>query len=257
MASPSNSVTPLQALLVIGAAVGLGWCFLRKPEPAATIAPVVPPVAAAPPAPVAQKAAEPAEVLPADDAARDVAAVLKAVHPLACKAAGANNDWAKCHDETKGFQNVLRCAQAARAKAKAAASRFPADTARSTCGKAISSASRGVAETTAKMFDDLVAWLEKHRTELSGPMANATIGDACETVSCDDQPSEFAEGYEAASYARVMAVNCTKPLFQCGNAGDNVCWINKVAARLGVACDGAENKTDSPLSVRATGTTIR
>ena len=43
----------------------------------------------------------------------------------------------------------------------------------------------------------------------------------------------------------------------CGTAADNVCWINKVADRLGLACDPTENKTDSPLSVRSTGMRIR
>jgi hypothetical protein len=258
----TNQVGPIGAALVVGGAVVIGWWMLRKPEAAVASEPSPPtlsadaPVVPAAPAPSPTKTEAP-EVLHPEAAATDVAAVLRAVHPLACAAAGSNNDWAKCHDETKGFDNALRCAQTARAKAKAASAKLPADGARSTCGKTISSASRGVVTTTVKMFDDLVAWLEKHRAQLAGPMANATLQDACESMTCDDEPSDILPAYEAASYARVMDVSCTKTLFQCGPAVDNVCWINKVADRLGVACDATENKTDSPLFVRGTGGRVR
>ena len=88
-------------------------------------------------------------------------------------------------------------------------------------------------------------------------MVNGTLQDACETIECD-KPSVNAPGYEPASYARMMAVNCTRTLFQCGIAADNVCWINKVADRLGVCVRPIPKiKTDSPLSVRGTGTRIR
>lgn len=244
----------LVAVLVFGCSRPSVESHAEAGAPAATTPPTPPPVVAkaSPAAP-----SEGPEVLQPDEAAKDVASVLRATYPLSCKAAGANNDWATCHDETKGFDNVLRCAQGARAKAKALASRIPADTARSTCGKTIGAASRGVVTSTAKMLDDLVAWLEKHRAQLVGPMATAALSDACDTVNCEDMPSEFAPAYEGASYRHVMEVECTKTLFQCGTARDNVCFINKVADRLGLSCDPTENKTDSPLSVRTTGTAIR
>ena len=255
----SGAAGPVGILLVLGAGALFVWCELRPSTrdnaPAPPTIAASPPVVTPPAAPV--DAGEAAEVLPPDEAAKDVAIVLKGTYPLSCKAAGATSDWATCHDETKGFDNVLRCAKAAQTKARSVVARVPSDTPRSTCGKAIATASRGVVMTAAKMLDDVVAWLEKHRAQLMGPMANAALSDACDAVNCDDMPNEFTAPYEGASYARVMGVNCTKTLFQCGTAADNVCWINKVADRLGLACDPTENKTDSPLSVRSTGMRIR
>lgn len=258
--APASSAAagPVGIVFVVGSGIFLAWCALRTPTrptiTGATTTQAPDPAAAAAPA---TANGEGPETLAPDDAAKDVATVLRANYPLSCKSVGAGNDWAKCHDVTKGFENVLRCAQAARAKAKAAASKPPGETARSTCGKTIASASRGVVVATAKMFDDLVPWLEKHRAQLAGPMANGSLQDACESITCDDEPSESLPAYADASYRHVMDVECTKSLFRCGPATDNVCWINKVADRLGLACDATENKTDSPLFVRATGTTIR
>lgn len=216
----------------------------KEKATAAAVAPAAPP-------PVLR------ESLPPDDAARDTAGAIRSAHPLACAAAAADNDWATCHDEMKGFDNVLRCAQGARTKARSALARFPALSPRSECGKVVATASREMVAASTKMLADLVAWLEKNRARLTAPLANQAMSDACIDVKCDDKPSQFDGLHDHASYAHVSQIECTKSMFQCGRAANNECLIFKVADRLGVACDATENKLDDPLTVRSTGTPIR
>lgn len=193
------------------------------------------------------------ETLPPEEAAADTARAIKSLHPAACKAASNNSAWAGCHDETKGYDRVLACARRGLAKARAARAQLPkARSSVSVCGKAVEGAAREVVDGSAELLEKVVAWLEANRSKLAGPLATAPLSEACDTVDCSELPSEFT--IEKASYARVSSIECTMPLFRCGGGWENVvCRFNEVASRLGVACDPAENKTSSPLLVRATG----
>lgn len=210
------------------------------------------PVVAAP----AKKEVAP-ETLEPEPAARDTAAAIRAFYPLGCRSGKASADWGACHDETKGFNNVLRCAHAARALTRSAAAGLPATTPQSACGREVASANRTVVMASVKLYEDLVAWLEKNRGKLTPALANQSLSDACAEAGCDDKPSEFDATHSDASYAGIMGVQCTKALFQCGRAANNVCFINKVADRLGVSCAAEENKVGDPLFVRNTDTRIR
>lgn len=77
-------------------------------------------------------------------------------------------------------------------------------------------------------------------------MHGKPLTDACrQGLNCN------AQDRSGPSFERVNAIECTKTLFTCG-AHDNVCWVNKVADRLGLG-DGRPG----PLSVRATGVAIQ
>ncbi|MBX3220103.1 MAG: hypothetical protein KF795_06250 [Labilithrix sp.] len=186
-----------------------------------------------------------------DDAARDTADAIRALHPLACRAAAATNAWATCHDEAKGYDRVLACAKQQRDKARAAVARLPGAQPSSVCGRTVAAASREMVLAVGQLFDRLVPWLEKNRARITVPLATAPVAEVCAEIDCPDLPTEFA--IENASYARVSGIECTKTLFRCGVARDNICWINRVASRLGVACDPSENKPSDSLSVRETG----
>lgn len=196
---------------------------------------------------------------PDDIAAIDTMNAIRTFHPAACSAAGGagGDDWATCHDETKGYANLLRCAQNAKNASEAALRSLPSNEPASECGREIATASTSMVRASVTLYTDLIAWLEKNRSRLEGPLKTSPLTDVCNRLDCGDQPSQFDGRYELASYATVSRIECTKALFQCGRARDNVCWINKVASRIGVACDPSENKPDDPLFVRSTGTRLR
>ena len=190
----------------------------------------------------------------------DTAAALRASYSLACQC----NDfpWATCQDETKGYDNVLKCAKDVRDKCQAAKAKLPAPKATTPCGKDVESAVNTMVTATANMMGATVAWLEKNKSKLVGPLSRATLSDSCSDIpGCREGipmggPGTH-EGYEKASFATVNTVECTKRVFQCGRDAKNVCFIGKAASRVGVACDGMENRTDDPLLVPSTGTPVR
>lgn len=197
------------------------------------------------------------ETLPSGVVATDTAASIRRFHPAACRAASATESWGACHDTTKGFESVLRCAKAARASARASKSQIPSSAAQSACGREVANVTRDMVSGTVKLLDDVVAWLEKNREALAPALTKGPLSDACDEVNCDAKPSESADAYKSASYAQIQGIECTKVVFRCGPASDNVCWLSKVAARLAVACDPAENKNSDGLFVRATGVRVR
>ncbi len=190
-----------------------------------------------------------------DDEARDVVAVVRSSHAIACSV--ANNDAsARCHDEVKGFAAARKCYVDGLEVAKRAQAKKPSPVARFPCGKSIEAATLGYLDSVVALMTDSIAWLDAHKAALTSSMAGKTFADACdEPVSCADFPMEFDEKHSGASWAAISAIECTKPLLQCG-APDNVCWVDKVAERLGLACDSTENKPND-LRVRATGTVLR
>ncbi len=175
----------------------------------------------------------------ADDAdADDAVTVLRAYWPIGLQAAQADSKWSTCHDETKGYDPYLKCLTEAYTLVFAANRRLDdAPHASRVCGKEIETAHRDYLAAQLKLFDDRLKWTKAARAELVPRMAAASIWDACQPDgSCKGQPIAGVAGEPATDYSRIMNVGCTKTLFRCDKA-DNVCWINKVAARLGLGPD--------------------
>jgi hypothetical protein len=240
----------LGCLIIAGVVVvaGVGVALERPSSP--------PP--ASPPRDVAAAAAERAgraEDAEADDAVR----MLRAYYDLGQAVAAADWRWAKCHDETVGFDALLACEKGVLAEVHGLRARMPPGaSATSTCGHEIEDAHRFYADGQERLHSDLVAWLEKNRAALVPAMRRKALPDACSAAAkaCDSRPTDASERYGAihgASYARVNAIECTKRLFKCG-AADNVCFVNKVASRLGL---GPEANRSGDLAVRSTGRRIQ
>lgn len=195
-----------------------------------------------------------------DDAeAIDAANVIKTLHPLRCVAGKADWKWAKCHDEMKGFDNVLACVREVKASAESAAGQLPTGkVAKSPCGGTIEAAVRDNVTLTAQFLSDTEKWLVAHRAEMTPRMQMKSFWDACSGKACEGRPNSYAPPYDKSLFSEDK-MSCTKELFRCG-APDNVCFIGKVAGRLGVACDPKENHVSDSyhdvVSVRATGTRI-
>lgn len=212
------------------------------------------------PPPGQAKAAEAARAGRADEAeADDAVKALRTYYDAGQAVAAADWRWAKCHDETKGFDAVLACAKSVNDEISSIRARAPMrPMAGSTCGHEIEDAHRAYIDGQDRFHGDVVDWLLANRAALSGPLRRAALPAVCGAASnpCDGRPVDTSQKYgstHGASYARVMAVECTKRLFSCG-AADNVCFINKAASRLGL---GTEASTTRDLAVRSTGRAIR
>lgn len=198
---------------------------------------------------------------PAEVEAQDTAEAIVRTHPGVCRVAAALAKFDTCHDETKGFDAMLKCAEEARDAARAGGAALPPLQPASPCGREVARASAEMVAGTTLYLTDTAAWLKASRGKLAGRLSSATLSTVCADGQCGGIPTEGEGKYAKSGYATVSEVECTKTLFACGG-GDNVCWIQKVAARLGVACDASENATDPSkpndrLSVRATGKVIR
>jgi hypothetical protein len=159
---------------------------------------------------------------------------IRSLNPVWCSAAHADFEWATCHDETKGYAAFLACTEATVAKVTAAQGSLPKAVAEGKCGAEVDGAVRVYINDRAKFFPEYVAWLKANRSKVEPLMRGATIIDATDKDSSLHEPmSPISTGPNA--------IECVQKLFRCGPS-DNVCWVPKVAARLGVACDPAENK---------------
>ena len=187
-----------------------------------------------------------------DVEAEDTARTVTRLFPIRCEAGHADWDWAGCHDEAVGYAKVLECAMRNQARAAAAKARLPtSEVAQSPCGRIVEKAVRDQAEATDRYMGDMVAWLKGSKTLLARKLSGKSLTDGCDG-DCPGKPESFAPAYERKSIGE-EEMACTKALFECGPPKGNVCFVGKVAARLGAACNPAENHTDSPLFASATG----
>lgn len=248
MAQALSTRDSLTLLAIAFGVIGLGVWYISRPSHAVD--------AQRTPAAVASQLVD---ALPKPDAnaeARDTAAVIIDVYPKACRAAEADSKWVACHDDVKGYAASLKCIEAAVALAHNAAQSFKSPPSSSPCGKNVAAAATSMVTTMPLFLDDFIVWMKSNRKQLEPAMAGKTLSDVCSGgVDCSQQPTggPGSDKYEKASWATISGVECTKDLFQCGRFKDNVCWINKVADRLDVACDPQSNKGTDPLFVRATG----
>jgi hypothetical protein len=197
-------------------------------------------------------AASPTVVASASEA-KTTAGAVRQFYPLDCAANAASWKWATCHDETKGFDQVLACATAARDEADATSARFPAAQPGPdpSCGGTIETNSRAFVELTAMYLDDLVVWLAAHRNSLAGPLKKSAFQDLDNDRLKVGMPNAWDQKYGGSDPAGVRFgwvndIVCTKALYRCGLQDDDVCWVQKVASRLGAACDASIWDTRNP-----------
>lgn len=198
-------------------------------------------------------ASQAAHEKPLMEAAQDTVRAIREAHPFACRAASLDDRWATCHDDTKGFDAAVACVARAADDASALRASFQPGSYSSACGKEIAAKSSAFVVGIGGFLADVRAWMLAHRATFAPAMANRTMTDACDVADCKTMPSAFDPKYEAATYAPVSQIECTKTMFRCGVSDANVCDLGKAAARLGASCDRAEDKLSDPLVVRATG----
>ena len=198
----------------------------------------------------------------ANDEAQDAVKALRAFWPIGREAAAAASEkFDHCHDDLKGFTNLERCISEIVSTVTAAEGKLPpAPVARLPCGKDIEAAHRQYVAAARRFQTDFLAWLRANKGKIAPAMAAKTLPDASEAFEdvWAKKPMENDDHYGdqwGASYGRVMNVECTKQLFACPLPTGNVCWINKVAGRLGLTPDEPPGDRDS-LTVAATGLRI-
>jgi hypothetical protein len=181
--------------------------------------------------------------------------MLRTYFPLARRAHEAARASTKCQYDAVGFQPVFACAEAQAAFAAAARAEMPAAAAQTQCGRSIEAPLRATVADSARFLEDTVAYLNANAAALRATLHGKHLATSKGKI---EQGVPREELYEGTGFANVMQVECTKTLFQCGAVG-NVCFVNKVAARLGLA--GEENCiTDTAgcrLVERASGIRIR
>ncbi|MBK6514203.1 MAG: hypothetical protein IPG04_08800 [Polyangiaceae bacterium] len=221
------------ALVVVASMRGKGD-EAKAPSPA---------LSAAPSAPSASSG-------PTIDQAPDVVAVLQRDYELVVECSSEDLGWGVCHGEEKGgFLQVRACAeQAAKTCAAVAdvlAERPPSAT--TPCGKTVESAMRAYVKGRVEFTKARLEWLDKKKGTFIPALINKTMADACTGELCADKPLEV--NFKNADIVAVNSLECVKPLFNCDPPLGNVCWLAKVASRLGL---GPE-PTPGPLKSAATG----
>lgn len=175
----------------------------------------------------------PLTTLPQDDEleADDAVAVLKVYWPIGQQVEKAASDWATCHDQMIGFHAMRIGLSEILASTRQAAAQIPREKiARLPCGVEIEDAHRSYVDTQVDHLARLSEWLERNTDALEPMMRDRPLTEAWPAIA-DPRPIDTSYGYY-----QVMKVERTKSLFQCGPA-NNVAWINKVAARLGLGPD--------------------
>jgi hypothetical protein len=179
-----------------------------------------------------------------DDAeADDAVAVLARYWPIGLEVSNAMAEWARCHDKIPGFESMRRTLQIVHDRVLGAHERMPAKPiAKLPCGQEIEAAHIEYIQANVEYLRELEAWIERYRDRLSKLMRRQPLLAAHQNIG-GALPSA------AYGYARIIDdVESTKRLFQCGHP-DNVAWINKVAAHLGL---GPDKPMRGPLRVRST-----
>lgn len=193
-----------------------------------------------------------------DEEAQDTVRVLGVYFRAGQDAGKASWDWAECHDRARGYTKIVNCTEVLLEQARDARSRLPAEPiAHTSCAKEVEAAHRTVIEATPLFFEDVLSFLKTHERPLSKVFGGRTIQDKFADPALKELPQYDNAKYAPAGYQNVMAIECTKTLFICGQA-NNVCWVNKVAARLGLTRDeNCDNGSPAcALYVRATGNPI-
>lgn len=194
---------------------------------------------------------------PEETEAADAVQVIRRLYPLGQSIGAEDWKWATCHDETKGYTALLACERGVSQRIADLAKSLPPEAiATQACGRTIEAAHRQYIQGQAAFHADHLAWLERLKPKLTVPMAGKSQSDACDEKLCADEPHDFQPKYGApdgANYGHVNSVECVKELFDCAPPTGNVCWINKVANRLGV---GPEPKPGA-VTVKATGAIVQ
>jgi hypothetical protein len=248
-------MTPKEvALIGGGAAVAAVAIAIAVMLPKST--PPAPSSAAAPTSTAVS--APPAPQHPDELAAIDVVRVLRAHYKTAQDIGSPDFAIAGCNDKSNGYQALVDCSTPHVEAIKAiSAKATPAGVATSPCGKELETALATFITMTTTYNIDHYRWLLDSKARLAPAMAGKNVSDACERLGkfCDTRPRNYQPKYaKASTFEPIMSVNCVKTLFQCGPAG-NVCWVNKIADRLGIGERAPASSGD--LKVRATGRTIQ
>lgn len=193
--------------------------------------------------------------------AQELALVIKTKYPIVLSVGDQQSKWAKCHDETLGFQNMKNCLQECSQKIDKIKGVILTHQLSPTSQSAIdvNNLFDEFVITNSFLFDDRLKWVQKNEQRLQLLMSNKSLWKACDGgINCHDEKNSFPleDGlYAKASWGHISkASEYTSKIFICG-IKENWCSENKVASRLKVnpeeTCN--ENIPYCKLLVRATG----
>jgi hypothetical protein len=174
-------------------------------------------------------------------------AALRTFWPIARQMSSSNFRLAGCQDGTEGYAAFKQCLEEVRERIDEGA-RFTRSAVKPTtgCAHEISSAIVDYVDANEKWIMAFNGWLAANEVALRKAMIGRPLTQACRgRFKCD------AQDLNGPTFESASAIQCTKAIFSCGSLS-NVCWVNKVADRLGIG-DGRPGA----LTVRATGAPIR
>lgn len=193
--------------------------------------------------------------------AQELALVIKTKYPIVLSVGDQQSKWAKCHDETLGFQNMKNCLQECSQKIDKIKGVILTHQLSPAAQSAIdvNNLFDEFVITNSFLFDDRLKWVQKNEQRLQLLMSNKSLWKACDGgINCYDEKNSFPSEdglYDKASWMHVSkASEYTSKIFICGTK-ENWCSENKAASRLkvnpGETCNN--NIPYCKLLVRATG----
>ena len=188
----------------------------------------------------------------ADDAeADDAVRVLRVYYPIG-RAVG-DEDWrsAGCFDRTVGYEELAACIESVASKIRGYAATMPdGPLARYACGHEIETVHRAYVTAQAAFRSASYDWLKANRARLEPRMRTKPLHGACSGQKfCESRPLIGADPWSFETGWDSSRIKCTTVLFECLPGHGNVCWVNKVADRLGLGKD----RHPGPLLVKSTG----
>lgn len=201
--------------------------------------------------------------------ADDTTLALATFYPIVCQAAKARKDVDACKAPSQGrttYDKITACVDEALASMRRLDGALPPDKAKTECGKTVEGNVRKDVKGTINYLEETREWLTANGKAIKRTLAaSGTLRDGVDgapgapwegTTWDKKNDPDGMKTFDRGTF-NMKFYECTKRVYQCGHMSDNVCWVNKVTDRLGLACDPSTNKVSSSpndvLHERATG----
>lgn len=239
---------PLAAAILALQVTVLAACKEEDPKPAPALQPAAPAV---------------------PNEADDTVGALSAFYPAACQAAAVRRQVAQAVEPETGkcaYDSIVAAVEQGETSMRNLQAALPKEKAQTACGKMVEANVKKDVTATLAFLNELREWMRANEkaakrkivadNKLAGSVPGAPMAPIAEYAWDPKTDPSGTKPVRRGTYNQ-NDYECTKALFQCGQAADNICWVNKVVERLGLACDPKNNKTSGQpndmLRERATG----
>ncbi len=141
--------------------------------------------------------------------------LIRALWPVARDADSADWKWAKCHDETKGYETARECLGHALASASRAQKKLPETRPKTECGKSVADAHKTFVDNRVEHMTAYATWMDKNEVALRRLMVAKALTDVSDRV----------KGVPASPDQN----KCVVALLKCGSLGCSSMFLNKMA----------------------------